>query len=66
MSSISSPRERLLSRREAAELLGVKPQTLALWAMRRKYLAVVKCGRACRYRLAEIDRFIKSRTIGTN
>lgn len=60
--SSSPPRERLLSRQEAAELLRLKPQTLAKWALQKRFLSVVKCGKACRYRPAEIDAFILRQT----
>ena len=43
--------KKLLSRREAAELLGVKPQTLAAWHITGRYgLPLVKVGRSVRYR----------------
>jgi len=57
--------KKLLSRKEAAECLGVKPQTLAAWHVTGRYgLPVVKVGRAVRYRLADLERWIASRTIG--
>lgn len=57
-----SATERLLTREEAAAILGVKAQTLAVWHSYRRYpLPVVKVGRAVRYRLADIERFIESR-----
>ena len=55
----------LLTRTEAAEYLGVKPQTLAAWHVTGRYgLPVVKVGRAARYRLADLDRWLASRTVG--
>jgi len=50
----------LLTRREAAELLRLRPQTLACWAMRGIHLPVVHVGaHAVRYRLSDIEAFIE-------
>ena len=58
-------RPALFTREEAATYLGIKPQTLALWACTKRYdLPFVKVGRAVRYRLADLDAFIESRTVG--
>ena len=57
--------KKLLSRREAAEYLGVKPQTLAAWHVTGRYgLPVVKVGRSAKYRLADLERWVESRTVG--
>ena len=49
----------LLSRDEAAEFLGVKPQTLACWASNKRYdLPLVKIGRLAKYRLADLEAFV--------
>ena len=51
--------ERLLSRKEAAEYLGVSPQTLAFWACRRtRELPFVKLGRRVKYRKSDLDAFV--------
>lgn len=56
----------LLTRREAAELLLLKPNTLAVWATKGWYskeLPVVKLSQTCvRYRRADIEQFIANRT----
>ena len=56
----------LLTRKEAAELLLLKPQTLATWATKGWYsteLPVVRLSRsATRYRREDVERFIASRT----
>jgi hypothetical protein len=45
----------LLSRRKAAEYLGVKENTLAIWACNKRYsLPVIKVGRLCKYRLSDL------------
>lgn len=65
MSTSIFGRPRLLTRREAAEYLSVKPQTLAAWAVTRRYgLPVVKVGRSVRYRLADLERWLSARTVG--
>ena len=53
----------LLTRRQAAELLGLSAQTLAVWSMTGRHLPVVKIGRVCRYRREDLDRFIEEGTI---
>jgi excisionase family DNA binding protein len=55
---------RLLSRKEAAEFLGVKEDTLAVWKSNKAYdLPVVKVGRLARYRYADLLDFIERRTV---
>jgi excisionase family DNA binding protein len=55
----------LLTREEAAAMLGVKPQTLAVWATTKRYcLPLIKCGRLVRYRRADLERWLESRTVG--
>lgn len=54
----------LLSRSAAAKHLGVKPQTLSVWASVGRYdLPFVKVGRSVRYRLSDLDKFLVSRTV---
>ena len=56
---------RLLTRCEAAVCLGVKPQTLAAWAVSRRYnLPLVKVGRSIRYRVADLEAWLSARTVG--
>ena len=55
----------LLTRKQAADFLGIKPQTLAVWATTRRYgLAYVKVGSRVRYRLSDLERFLESRVVG--
>jgi excisionase family DNA binding protein len=55
---------RLLSRKEAAELLGVKVDTLAVWQSTQRYhIPVVKVGRLARYRYSDLLDFIERRTV---
>lgn len=52
--------EPLLNRKEAAKLLNVSPGTLAVWDCTKRYdLRPMKIGRAVRYRLADINRFLE-------
>ncbi len=54
----------LLTRRQAAEYLGITPRTLAVWACVKRYpLPYVKVGRLVKYRRADLDAFIAHRTI---
>jgi excisionase family DNA binding protein len=56
---------KLLTRKEAAEVLGVRPETLAVWHCTGRYkLPVVKVGRSCRYRLADLEAWLAARTVG--
>ena len=53
----------LLSRREAAEILGVRESTLAVWHTTNRYpLPVIKVGRLARYRRDDLEKFLDQRT----
>lgn len=53
----------LFTRPEAAEYLGVRPQTLAVWASTGRYsLQYVRVGKKAMYKKSELDRWITSRT----
>jgi excisionase family DNA binding protein len=55
----------LLSRREAAEFLGLAEQTLAGWASNGKYnLPFVKVGPTVRYRLSDLRRWCEQHLVG--
>lgn len=57
-------KHRLLSRKEAAEFLGVKIITLAIWESTKRYnLPVVKVGRLVRYRFGDLLDFVERRTV---
>ncbi|MHC2067571.1 helix-turn-helix domain-containing protein [Bremerella sp. T1] len=54
---------RLLTRQEAADLLGIRPQTLAKWATTKSHsLPIVRIGGAVRYRLEDLEKFIADNT----
>ena len=52
----------LLSNNEAARLLGIKPETLAVWRSEQRYeIPYIKVGRCVRYRLSDLENWISSR-----
>lgn len=57
-----SPEHELLTRKEAAYLLRLRPNTLAVWAVQRRFekeLPIVRLGRnLIRYRRSDVQRFI--------
>jgi hypothetical protein len=58
-----SPAHELLTRKEAAYLLRLRPNTLAVWAVKHRFekeLPAIRFGRNVRYRRADIYRFIAS------
>jgi excisionase family DNA binding protein len=49
-----------VGRAEAADILGVAHQTLAVWASKKRYgLPYVKVGRCVRYRIADLHAFLE-------
>jgi excisionase family DNA binding protein len=53
----------LLPSAEAAAYLGVREQTLAVWRSTGRYdLRFIKSGRLVRYRRADLDAWLESRT----
>jgi predicted DNA-binding transcriptional regulator AlpA len=64
-----SPEDRLLTRREAAEILGLQPQTLARWKWvgRADRPPEIRVGpRAVRYRLSDLRHWIAGRSPGND
>ena len=59
-------RDELLTAKQAAKLLGVSQQTLAVWRCERRYdLRYVKIGACVRYRRRDLERFLDERTHGS-
>lgn len=57
--------EKLLTKEDVAEILGVTVGTLAVWRATKRYnLPYVKSGRLVRYRPEDVDAFIASRVHG--
>ncbi len=56
-----------LTRREAAQYLGLAEQTLAVWAMSGKHLPFVRMGtRTVRYKLADLKAFVERQTVAAS
>lgn len=54
----------LLTRKQAAEYLGVEPNTLDVWACTKRYnLKFYKIGRLAKYRIEDLDAFIAERAV---
>ncbi len=51
-----------LTTRQAAELLGLKPNTLEIWRLRGTGPKFCKFSRAVRYRLTDLETYIQART----
>ena len=59
--------EVLLNPREASIYLGVKRDTLAVWRVNRRYdLPYIKVGRLIKYRLSDLDNWLRDRTREAN
>jgi excisionase family DNA binding protein len=57
---------RLLTPDEVAEMLDVKPQTLAVWrCQKRQDLPYIKVGHKIRYRLRDVEAWLERQTVGT-
>jgi excisionase family DNA binding protein len=55
---------RLLTAAEAAEFLGIAIQTLAVWRMNKRCnIPYIKVGQSVRYRLADLEAWLASRTV---
>lgn len=58
--------DKLLNEKSAAELLGVSPGTLSVWRATKRYPALryIKVGASVRYSLADVQEFLRIRTVG--
>jgi excisionase family DNA binding protein len=65
--TLSPGTTRLLTPREAADYLGVKVQTLAVWRMTKRHpIPYVKVGVSVRYRLSDLDAWPSTRTVAAD
>jgi len=65
MSLATLPATVLITPKETANILGVGEATLSIWRCTCRYpLPYVKVGRAVKYRLSDVEEFIRQRTIG--
>lgn len=55
--------DKLLSREEAAEMLGIMPNTLAVWAMKGIGPAPTKIGTKSMYRRSVLEAYINENTM---
>jgi excisionase family DNA binding protein len=56
--------DKLLSRQQAAEFLGVTKGTLEVWACTKRYnLPYVKVGKLVKYRQSDLIQFLNDRTV---
>jgi len=56
--------DRLLTRKKAAEYLGVSEMTLAIWKSTNRYqVPCVKVGRLAKYRYSDLIKFVDRRTV---
>lgn len=61
---MTAQRSPLLTRKQAAEYLGVETDTLHNWACTKRYnLKYIKVGRLAKYRKEDLDEFLAQRTI---
>jgi predicted site-specific integrase-resolvase len=51
--------ERWINATEAAEIVGLAPQTLAIWRMMGKNLPFTRRGKFIRYRLSDVMAFLE-------
>ena len=51
-------KEKMLSRKEAAEFLGLRENTLAIWAIKKRYdLPMYKVGKNVKYKITDLQKF---------
>ena len=62
ISSAESP-AKLLTRKQAAEFLNLRPQTLACWSITGRHLPVIHVGGAVRYRRRDLETFVEQQTV---
>lgn len=53
----------LLTRKQVADILGIKEKTLANWKCTGRYnLACIKIGKLVRYKMSELEKFLEKGT----
>lgn len=64
-SETAAPPDELLTAKQAAAFLKVKPGTLACWRTTKRYpLKYTRVGKSIRYRLSDLQAFLASRDSG--
>ena len=61
--AVKQDTDKLLSREAAAEMLGIQPNTLAVWAMKGTGPAPTKIGTKSMYRRSVLDAYISKNTM---
>ena len=62
--SVRNTKPVLWDEKQAADYLGLNHKTLTAWRCTRRYnLPYIKCGRLVRYRVADVEAFLESRTV---
>lgn len=62
---MTTPIEKLVSEREACEILGCRPNTLAVWRTNKRYtLPFYKIGRLVKYKVSDLEKFIQENQKG--
>jgi excisionase family DNA binding protein len=65
MTYLETYRSPLVGRQQAAQYLGVETATLAVWASTKRYpLPFIKIGRLVKYKISDLEAFVKARTVG--
>ena len=55
--------EKLLTSNQVAEMVGVIPNTVAIWRCEKKGPAYIKQGMMIRYRLSDVEKWIEARMV---
>lgn len=64
IAEVLKPQSELFSNAEAAAYIGVTERTLEVWrCVKRHVIPYIKVGRLVKYRKADLDRWLASRTI---
>jgi excisionase family DNA binding protein len=62
--TLQNQQRRFLTRKEAAEFLGVKEQTLNTWKWAGRHnLPCIKVGRSIRYDINDLEKWLQSRKV---
>jgi len=56
---------RLMNQKQVAEILGMSEAWLEQCRFKRKGIPYIKIGKACRYRLSDVQQWIESHFVGT-
>ena len=58
-------KDKLLTRKEASQFLGIQENTLAVWATNKRYnLPFYKVGRLVKYKITDLEKFIQDNQRG--